>query len=61
MHPLAGAIDTPLPKPPAFVDLMLGSAAPWVALHEGDNIDRFDEYPELSIEDWHRRHGLWED
>ncbi len=61
VHPHASAIDSPLPKPPAFVDIMLGSAPSWVALHGGDNIDRFDEYPTQSIEQWHRRHGLWDD
>ena len=59
VHPHASAIDTPLPRPEGFVDLMLGSAAPWVALHEGDHIDRFDGYPAESIEDWHRSRGLW--
>jgi hypothetical protein len=58
VHPFASAIDTELPCPPAFVDLMLGSKASWVALHEGDNIDRFDEYPDESIADWHRARGL---
>ena len=60
VHPQASAIDTALAQPPAFVDIMLASAAPWVAPHAGDNIDRFDEYPSESIEQWHRRHGLWE-
>lgn len=59
VHPYASAIDTPLPKPTQFVDIMLGSAAPWVALHPGDHIDRFDEYPAESIEGWHRARGLW--
>ena len=59
IHPHASAIDTPLPRPPAFVDIMLDSAAPWVVSHEGDNIDRFDEYPNESIEDWHKHRGLW--
>lgn len=61
VHPHASAIDTPLPKPAEFVDLMLGSAAPWVALHESDNVGRFDAYPEESIEDWHQSRGLWVD
>lgn len=60
VHPHASAIDTPLPQPPAFVDMMLAAAPPWVALHDGDTIDRFDDYPTESIEQWHRRHGLWE-
>ena len=29
LHPHASAIDTPLPKPPEFVDIMCASAAPW--------------------------------
>ena len=61
VHPHASAIDTPLPKPTQFVDLMLGSAPPWVALHDGDNIDRFDAYPTESIEDWHKSLGFWVD
>jgi hypothetical protein len=61
VHPFAGAIDTPLPKPKEFVDLMLGSAAPWVELHRGKHIERFDVYPDESIEDWHRNRGLWLD
>jgi len=61
LHPLASVIDTPLPKPEHFVDIMLDSAAPWVALHEGDHIERFPEYPDTSIEDWHKHHGVWVD
>lgn len=61
LHPHASSIDTPLPKPPAFVDLMLGSAAPWVVLNEGGEVDRFDGYPDASIEEWHRKRGLWLD
>lgn len=59
VHPVASAIDTPLPKPAQFVDIMLGSAAPWVELHPGDHIDRFEEYPSESIEGWHRARKLW--
>ncbi len=58
VHPFASAIDTELPRPPAFVDLMLGSKASWVVLHEGDEIDRFEEYPEESIAGWHQARGL---
>lgn len=59
VHPMASAIDTDLPVPPARVHLMLGSKASWVRPAIGPQDDRFDEYPELSIEDWHRRRGLW--
>ncbi|MDP7547070.1 MAG: hypothetical protein QGF20_07230, partial [Alphaproteobacteria bacterium] len=61
VHPLASVIDTPLPKPEHFVDIMLDSAAPWVELHGGGHIERFADYPAESIEAWHRRHGLWLD
>lgn len=59
VHPHAAVIDTALPPPPAFVDIMLDHAAPWVVLHEGDNIDRFAGYPAESIEDWHKNRNLW--
>ncbi len=61
VHPLASVIDTPLPKPAHFVDIMLDSAAPWVELHPGGHIERFPEYPAQSIEAWHKSHGLWEE
>jgi len=61
VHPHAGAVDTALPQPPAFVDIMLGSAPGWTVPHAGDNIDRFHDHPEESIEDWHRKRGLWVD
>ncbi len=59
IHPLASAIDTPLPKPPEFMDYMLDSAAPWVQFHEGDNIERLAGPYEVGMEDWHKRRGLW--
>ena len=61
LHPHASAIDTPLLQPPAHLDIMLGSAVPWAALHTGDNIERYDEYPADSIEQWYRQRGLWLD
>ena len=58
VHPHAGAVDTPLPEPPSHVHMMVGSKAPWVAVegHRGD--PRFDAYPDLSLAQWHERHGL---
>lgn len=52
--PNACAIDTPLPTPPSYVHLMLGSKPTWVAV-DGRG-PRFRRYPELSIADWHARH-----
>lgn len=58
IHPVAGAIDTPLPVPPERVHLMLGSRADW-AVPEGAPTDaHFDAYPAESIADWHRTRGL---
>lgn len=58
VHPFASAIDTELPDPPQRTHLMLGSRAGWVnpAIARGDK--SFEEYPDESIADWHRRLGL---
>ena len=61
VHPLASAIDTELPKPPHKVHVMLGSKAGWVEPDIGPQDQCYDEFPDLSIEEWHRRHGLWSD
>lgn len=61
VHPFASAIDNELPKPPERVHLMLKYKASWVEpdIHDGDKT--FELYPEESIAEWHRRHGLWVD
>lgn len=59
VHPFASAIDTPLPRAPERVHLMLDSAAPWVEVPSGKREAHFPEYPEQSIEAWHRTRGLW--
>lgn len=59
VHPFASAMDTPLPAPPSRVHLMLRYKAPWVTPHFGRGDAKFREYPELSIEEWHRKRGLW--
>ncbi len=54
--PNAAAIDTKLPVPPSHVHLMLRYKPDWVpAAGKGP---RYPEYPELSIQEWHDRHGL---
>ena len=58
VHPHASAIDTPLPLPPEHVHMMLGSRAPWVEVACKPNDRCFDDYPDESLADWHRRHGL---
>ncbi len=61
VHPFASAVDTPLPEPPAHVNLMLDHAVGWVEAPDGEGETNYPEYPELSIEEWHRRQGLLED
>ncbi len=61
VHPFASAIDTPLPKPPERVHILLESAAPWVEAPQGGREHHFDGFPDESIEDWHRRHGLYDE
>ena len=58
VYPFASAIDTPLPKPPEEIELMLDYAAPWVHVPSGPAHTHFSEYPEESIADWHKRRGL---
>jgi hypothetical protein len=59
VHPFASAIDSDLPVAPQRVHLMLKYKASWVVpdIREGD--DAFDFYSEESIENWHRKRGLW--
>jgi hypothetical protein len=61
VHPFASAIDSELPVPPARTHLMLKYKPSWVVprIEPGDLA--FDIYPEQSIEDWHRQHGVWID
>jgi hypothetical protein len=58
VYPFASAIDTPLPKPPEEVELMLNYAAPWAEIPAGPLHRHFAEYPEESIIDWHTKRGL---
>lgn len=58
IHPFASCIDTPLPKPPETVAIMLDYKAPWCSVPGGKHVQRFDEYPDESLEAWHRRHGF---
>ena len=58
IHPHASAIDTPLPKPPEDVSIMLDYAAPWSDVPKGRLHKHFREYPNESIADWHKKHRL---
>ncbi|HEX8663811.1 MAG TPA: GFA family protein [Beijerinckiaceae bacterium] len=58
VHPFASAVDTPLPEPPEAVHMMLDSKANWVRVDAKPGEQRHDEYPDDSLEEWHRAHGL---
>ncbi len=58
IHPFASAIDTGLPVPSMTVHMMLRFKPTWVVPQLGDGDACFDLYPEQSLEDWHRAHGL---
>jgi hypothetical protein len=58
VHPFASAVDTPLPKPPEKVRIMLDYAAPWCEIPSGPNEKHFPEFPDESLAEWHERHGL---
>jgi hypothetical protein len=53
--PNAGAIDTPLPVASEYVHLMLRYKPKWVQV--SGRGPHYSEYPELSIDEWHDRHG----
>src|SRR5690606_15598764 len=54
VHPHASAIDTDLPIPPELVAIMEDSAPSWVELDQGAKVTHFSDYPDESIEDWHK-------
>ena len=58
VHPLASAIDTPLPIPPERTHLLLDSKASWVQVRSDSQDKLFGDFPEESIAEWHERLGL---
>lgn len=58
IYPFASAIDTPLPAAPETTHLMLAHKAEWVAVQAADHDAKFDGYPNVGIEEWHRQRGL---
>ena len=59
VHPHASAIDTPLPKPPEVLEIGLAWAPSWIDVPGSAGHVQFQHMPDVSLEDWHRRHGLW--
>ncbi len=60
LHPVAGAIDSDLPIPPENVHLMLepASRANWAAVEGKPDDAHFQQYPEESLADWHKKRHL---
>jgi hypothetical protein len=58
VHPHAGAIDTPLPVPPSNVHCLVASKANWVTVEGKRSDPRFEEYPDMSLAQWHERKAL---
>jgi len=57
VHPLASAIDSEIPIPRNNVHLMLGSKASWVKVQKTPMDNEFEEYPKLSLAQWHEIYG----
>lgn len=60
IYPFASCIDTPLPKPPEQYCILLNSKANWCEPPpKGKKNKHFEKYPDISIEDWHKQHGIF--
>ncbi len=59
IYPFASSIDTELPKPPDRVNFMLNYAASWCDIPHRKRDTNLPEYPNESIEDWHKKRGLY--
>jgi len=58
VHPLASAIDTPLPAAPERTHNSLASKPAWVPVHADPQDALFQDFSDESIAAWHERHGL---
>ncbi|EEB07064.1 glutathione-dependent formaldehyde-activating enzyme [Schizosaccharomyces japonicus yFS275] len=55
VHPYASSVDTELPVPPSHVNIMLDSAPAWAKKIEM-NGPSYEEYPPMSLLQWHEEH-----
>ncbi|KAF7768334.1 hypothetical protein Agabi119p4_7577 [Agaricus bisporus var. burnettii] len=59
IHPFASSVDSPdLVPPKQMVCIKLDSKPDYVRLPEGEK-EQYDDYGELSLEEWHRKAGLY--
>jgi len=54
----ASAVDTPLPAPPEIRHTMVKHKQSWVEI--SDQHQQFDQYPNESIEEWHKERNLYD-
>jgi len=59
IHPFASAIDTDLPVPDEMVCVMANSKPAWVRWPEGKKNVHEEYGNDGSIEEWHKRNGLF--
>ncbi|KAF8891960.1 Mss4-like protein [Gymnopilus junonius] len=61
IHPFASAIDSPeLESPKTMVCVKLNSKPSYVRLPEGRK-QTYEDYGELSLEEWHKKHKLFKE
>jgi len=60
VYPFASAIDTKLPVPPEHRHTMLDYKVNWVEVAEGPTEKHYPRYADVSIEEWHKAHGLYD-
>ncbi|KAJ5740805.1 Glutathione-dependent formaldehyde-activating enzyme/centromere protein V [Penicillium malachiteum] len=59
IHPFASAIDTELPVPDEMICVMAGSKPAWARWPEGKKSVYETYNGDVSIEGWHKQHGLF--
>ena len=58
INPFASAVDTEMPIPPSMVCIFEVDKPKWARWPEGEKTV-YQEYLEESLEDWHRKHGMY--
>ena len=58
VHPHASAVDTSLPKPREVVEAALAYAPAWVDVPRGKGHVHCQQWPEESLDEWHKRHRV---
>lgn len=61
VHPVASAIDTPLPVAPSNVHMMVDSAANWALVAIAPDEEQHSAYPDVSLSAWHQARGYGEE